>query len=308
MLNQEDAGVSLIFVHIISGFLGVGKTTTLQYLLTQKPPQENWLFLLNEFGKTGLDQALLDGENITVKQVAGGCLCCAALMPFQINLNKIIRFDKPDRIFIEPSGLGHPDQIVELLKQDQYKKILSIQAVATLVDARHLKNSKYREHDIYMRQLAVADILIANKIDLASDEELSAFNELLKKYQRPGVLIKNGELSFDFLLQSPEFKSRFLVRKMEVQNHSFYSNTIMLDKNSVWPLAPLKAYLESLGILRIKGLVRSEQGFLKVNGVGIEINVDSVKSINEVCRLEFIDDKTINLAEIEKQLKGLTLN
>ncbi len=66
----------MIHTHVITGFLGTGKTTTLQYLLKQKPAHEKWVVLLNEFGKTGLDSDLLNNDEVVVSQVAGGCLCC----------------------------------------------------------------------------------------------------------------------------------------------------------------------------------------------------------------------------------------
>ena len=174
----------MIQTHVITGFLGVGKTTTLQHLLRQKPDHEKWAVLLNEFGKTGLDAVLLENDGVVVTQIPGGCLCCAAELPFQITLNKIIRFEKPLRLFIEPSGLGHPDKIIELLQQDQYKEILSIKPVLTLVDMRHLSIDKYRQHDIYQRQLAVAGVFIANKSELAKSENVADFEVLLQQYQR----------------------------------------------------------------------------------------------------------------------------
>ncbi|OUR73369.1 hypothetical protein A9Q78_03995, partial [Methylophaga sp. 41_12_T18] len=176
-------------VHIITGFLGVGKTTTLKNLLKQKPNHERWVVLLNEFGETGLDSAFLSQNNVNIHQVAGGCLCCDTKLFFQTKLNQIIRFEKPDRLLIEPSGLGHPDKIIEILKQNQYCKLLMLDPVITVIDPRHLGQKKYRQHEIYQRQLAIADVFVVNKIDLANNESIAQFKKMVDEYQRPSWMV-----------------------------------------------------------------------------------------------------------------------
>ena len=92
-------------VHIISGFLGAGKTTLLKHLLQQKPEQEIWAVLMNEFGQIGVDQQLLPQDSgYAVKELLGGCLCCSSQLPMQIALSRLLSEVKPDRLFIEPTG------------------------------------------------------------------------------------------------------------------------------------------------------------------------------------------------------------
>ncbi len=101
---------SQIPVNIITGFLGVGKTTAIQYLLQNKPDTERWAVLVNEFGEIGIDAGLMSNEEksggVFMKEVPGGCMCCTAGLPMQIALNQLIRQAKPDRLIIEPTGLG----------------------------------------------------------------------------------------------------------------------------------------------------------------------------------------------------------
>ncbi len=88
--------------HIISGFLGAGKTTLLQHLLSQKPKDEVWAVLMNEFGQIGVDQQLLpQDEGYAVKELLGGCLCCSSQLPMHIALARLLSEQKPDRLFIE---------------------------------------------------------------------------------------------------------------------------------------------------------------------------------------------------------------
>ena len=85
--------------HIISGFLGAGKTTLLQHLLSQKPENEVWAVLMNEFGQIGVDQQLISQQQgYAVKELLGGCLCCSSQLPMQIALSRLLSESKPDRL------------------------------------------------------------------------------------------------------------------------------------------------------------------------------------------------------------------
>jgi G3E family GTPase len=93
----------------------VGKTTALCQLVQQKPPDQVWCIIVNEFGAVGIDAAVIEGSavgaaagTVTVKQLAGGCMCCVLAGPLSAAIAQIIRQAKPDRVIIEPSGLGHP--------------------------------------------------------------------------------------------------------------------------------------------------------------------------------------------------------
>ena len=109
--------------HIISGFLGAGKTTLLQYLLTQKPEHETWAVLMNEFGQIGVDQQLItQQQGYAVKELLGGCLCCSSQLPMQIALSRLLSETQPDRLFIEPTGLGHPAQLLEQLTEPHWQR------------------------------------------------------------------------------------------------------------------------------------------------------------------------------------------
>lgn len=99
---------------IVTGSLGVGKTTALCNLVAKKPANEHWCIIVNEFGAVGIDAVALQstaaaaGNTVAVKQIAGGCMCCAQSGVLLPAIAQIIRQTKPDRLLIEPSGLGHP--------------------------------------------------------------------------------------------------------------------------------------------------------------------------------------------------------
>jgi Ni2+-binding GTPase involved in maturation of urease and hydrogenase len=126
--------------HVIAGPLGAGKTSLIKHLLAQRPANERWAVLINEFGQIGLDAALLtsDIEGIALGEVAGGCLCCVNGAPFQIGLGRLLRKARPDRLFIEPSGLGHPAQLLRQLGEAPWQGVLAVQPCVLVLDAQAL--------------------------------------------------------------------------------------------------------------------------------------------------------------------------
>ncbi|PZW84876.1 G3E family GTPase [Pseudomonas sp. 2848] len=150
--------------HVIAGPLGAGKTSLIRHLLEQRPAGERWAVLVNEFGQIGLDAALLsrDEAGIAIGEVAGGCLCCVNGAPFQVGLGRLLRKARPDRLFIEPSGLGHPLQLLEQLGRAPWTGVLSVQPLLMVLDAAALS----RGADLPEAQsmaLAKAGLLLFNK-------------------------------------------------------------------------------------------------------------------------------------------------
>ena len=174
----------VIPVHIISGFLGAGKTTLLKHLLSQKPDGEVWAVLMNEFGQIGVDQALLpQDQGYAVKELLGGCLCCSSQMPMQIALSRLLSENKPDRLFIEPTGLGHPAQLLEQLTEPHWQSHLNMRALVTVVDASRLHDHEWTKQHLYADQLKAAHIVALSHVDCMSDEDQHALDVLKQEYQ-----------------------------------------------------------------------------------------------------------------------------
>lgn len=150
--------------HVIAGPLGAGKTSLIKHLLAQRPANERWAVLINEFGQIGLDAALLtlDDDGIALGEVAGGCLCCVNGAPFQVGLGRLLRKAKPDRLFIEPSGLGHPAQLLKQLREAPWQQVLAVQPCVLVLDAQALAAGKALP-PAQQDALASAGLLVLNK-------------------------------------------------------------------------------------------------------------------------------------------------
>ena len=171
--------------HVIAGPLGAGKTSLIKHLLAQRPANERWAVLINEFGQIGLDAALLtqDGDGIALGEVAGGCLCCVNGAPFQVGLGRLLRKAKPDRLFIEPSGLGHPAQLLKQLREAPWQGVLAVQPCVLVLDAQALAAGRALPQ-AQQEALASAGLLVVNK-----DEGLDASQRQAIEQQLPACPI-----------------------------------------------------------------------------------------------------------------------
>ncbi|QZA81566.1 CobW family GTP-binding protein [Deefgea piscis] len=195
---------SVIPVNLITGFLGVGKTTALMNLLAQKPADEYWAIVVNEFGEVGIDGATLSsaGDGLQVAEVPGGCICCTTSPMLRVTLGKLARGIRPDRLLIEPSGLGHPAGIIDLLRDPMLASAFEVRAVVSLLDPRQMEDSRYYSHETWRDQLQLADVLVINKCDVADEEQILRAEAMGAAFFPPKLAITraiNGQFDLSLL-------------------------------------------------------------------------------------------------------------
>ncbi|OTG76895.1 cobalamin biosynthesis protein CobW [Acinetobacter terrae] len=187
--------------HIISGFLGAGKTTLLKHLLSEKPENEVWAVLMNEFGQIGVDQQMLpQTQGYEVKELLGGCLCCSSQLPMQIALSRLLSETKPDRLFIEPTGLGHPAQLLDQLTEPHWQPSIAMHALVTMVDGSRLHDADWSKQNLYADQLKAAQIIVvshADRMDFADDQALAALKTEYQAYQQIWLMSGQTEISLE---------------------------------------------------------------------------------------------------------------
>jgi len=278
-------------VNLVTGFLGVGKTTAIGHLLEQRPDGQRWAVLVNEFGEVGVDGHLLDAADVVVQEVAGGCLCCVAAPLFTTGLNRLIRQHRPDRILIEPSGLGHPAQVLDTLRGPLYAKVVEIRATLCLMDARHLASPAHRAHPNFLDQIHLADVLVANKRDLYEPGDLAAFERFAADLRPPKATlacVAEGHVDGAWLDVSvgstrraafPEAHAFLVDAGMDTAEPAASDDWLIIDGHAddyhhvgwnvvqgvPWPLSALQALLADLAVERMKGIVLTDKGWRTFN-------------------------------------------
>ncbi|CCN37709.1 putative Cobalamin (vitamin B12) biosynthesis CobW-like [Vibrio nigripulchritudo SO65] len=289
--NIDNLGVP---TNIITGFLGVGKTSAILHMMKNKPSNERWAVLVNEFGEIGVDGSLIQGnhdekQQVFIREVPGGCMCCAAGLPMQIALNQLLSEAKPDRLLVEPTGLGHPKEVLQVLSSEHYRKVLSLQKNITLVDARKLSDSIYTQHETFNQQIEIADTVVGHKLDLYQGDEKATLEEYVAKVGRPNtrvIFAQHGDIPF------AEFEGETTVHSQPPHHHHHgdskpLASELPIPENGVlkatnqgegfhsvgWRFSPEKifnrntllALLAGLNVERMKAVFITESGIFGYN-------------------------------------------
>jgi len=156
---------------IVYGFLGAGKTTLLRSLVPRLASVESTALLVNEFGIEGVDQVVLASDDLTVRQLAGGCVCCEVRGDLMVALDEIERVVGPDRLVIEPTGLASPDTLAHVFASPSVRSIVLVDSIITVLDAT--RYALVRDHlgEFFPNQVRHADLVLVNKSDAASEAE-----------------------------------------------------------------------------------------------------------------------------------------
>lgn len=295
-------------VHLISGFLGTGKTTALKSLMAQKNPDEKWVIIVNEFGEIGIDGAVLSDNGIPVAEIAGGCLCCVAGPQMSNTVAKMLRDVAPDRLMIEASGLAHAASVIDELKTPPLDQSLEIGAVFTVVDPRQFVSPDYAQQALYKDQIGVCDVLVASKTDLCSPEVLAEFREKAAKLFPPKALVAevdNAQMNIEWLDIPVVEKSRYRLKTLPDNTMGFQSQGFTFAAGQDFDGERLTNFFNDLPKMT-EGLVRAK-GVFQVMGTWVWLNwVDGQWGASQVScrrdsRFELIA-KSFDADLIEKKL------
>ena len=297
-------------VHLISGFLGTGKTTALKSLMVQKNPDEKWVIIVNEFGEIGIDGAVLSDNGIPVAELAGGCLCCTAGAQMGATVQKMLRDAQPDRLMIEASGLAHAASVIDELKAKPLGDLLEIAAVFTVVDPRQFINPDYANQALYKDQVGVCDVLVASKTDLCTPEQLAEFHAKAAKLFPPKAKVaevQNAQLDIRWLdipvIEKPRY--RLKTESLPDNTMGFQSEGYTFPAGRDFDGEKLTDFFNKLPQMT-EGLVRAK-GVFQVLGTWVWLNwVDGQWGANQVSwrrdsRFELIA-KSFDADLIEKTL------
>ncbi|MBQ4343763.1 MAG: GTP-binding protein [Erysipelotrichaceae bacterium] len=162
---------------VFSGFLGAGKTTLIQKLIQDVYRHEKTVIIENEFGEIGIDGGFLEASGIEVREINSGCICCSLQGDFEESLKKVLETYHPDRIVIEPSGVGKLSDVIKAIEKVDG---LEINSACTVVDAARAKVYSRNFGEFFNDQIASAGCVILSRTQLVSDEKLHQAVEIVK--------------------------------------------------------------------------------------------------------------------------------
>ena len=325
-----SAVIHAVPTNVITGFLGAGKTTLIRSLLARKPLEERWAVLVNEFGEIGVDQALMGNPGeVFIREVAGGCICCTNFLPMQIALSQLLAKAKPQRLLIEPTGLGHPRQILESLSESHWQTTLSLRATLCVIDARQYEDERVKIHESFLAQAEVADVLVFSKDDCLTEiqrQSVLGFAASLPPPEREALFVAHGQLPLE-VLDTPRREAAMVRRSLlhvrdnrpvalsqpvpkEPPYHYHHESLGMVAGGWVFPADWVFAHDPLLGLLfglaadRVKGVFHTDKGWLNVNLTPRDAGITS-REAGADNRLEVIRGEGVDWVALEAQLLSL---
>lgn len=175
---------SKVPVSIVTGYLGAGKTTLLKKII--KDTKKKIAILMNEFGEIGIDSKVIRGKNVDMTELLGGCVCCSLTGEMESAIKEVVKKVKPDMIVVETTGVAEPDALIELISGI---KNVNLDSVITVVDADALIKFPSLGHTGRV-QIENADVIILNKLDLISANEIHKVWHMLQQLNPRAQILK----------------------------------------------------------------------------------------------------------------------
>ena len=176
-------------IDIISGFLGAGKTTLIKKLLKEAFQDEQVVLIENEFGEIGIDGGFLKEAGIEIREMNSGCICCSLVGDFGASLKEVIDKYHPDRILIEPSGVGKLSDVIRAVQDVQEETGLALNSYTTVVDAKKCKMYMRNFGEFFNNQVEYAGAIIMSRTDIVDEEKAMQSMELLRSLNKKAAII-----------------------------------------------------------------------------------------------------------------------
>ena len=178
-------------IDIISGFLGAGKTTLIKKLLSEALKGEQVVLIENEFGEIGIDGGFLKDSGIEIREMNSGCICCSLVGDFGTSLKEVITTYHPDRIIIEPSGVGKLSDVIKAVKGVDVDCEISLNSYTTVADVNKCKMNMRNFGEFFENQLQYARTIILSRTDTpkATEEKVAKAVALIREVNKDAVII-----------------------------------------------------------------------------------------------------------------------
>ena len=193
-------------IDIISGFLGAGKTTLIKKLLKDALAGTKVVLIENEFGENGIDGGFLKESGIEIREMNAGCICCSLVGDFGTSLREVMAAYAPERILIEPSGVGKLSDVMRAINDASEHTEMHLNSAAAVVDASKCKVYLKNFGEFFNNQIAYAGTIILTRTDKVSEEKIAECVELLREYNKDATIITTpiAELDGKMILNTIE--------------------------------------------------------------------------------------------------------
>ena len=194
----------MLKIDIVSGFLGAGKTTFIERLLKTKLKDEKVVLIENEYGEVSVDTDILKDTKIEIRELSQGCICCSLVGDFSKSLKAIIDTYNPDRILIEPSGVGKLSDIIKAVAETGLQE--NVNSLVCLVDAKKAKMYERNFGEFFVDQIESAHTVILSRTDIAKEEVIATAVEIVRKHNDKAVVVTTpiNSLSDEDLIKAYE--------------------------------------------------------------------------------------------------------
>ncbi len=199
-------------IDIFSGFLGAGKTTLIKKLIKEGYKNEQLVLIENEFGEIGIDGGFLKEAGIQINEMNSGCICCSLVGDFRTALSKVLDEYHPDRIIIEPSGVGKLSDVINAVKTVANDEV-QLNSFVTVADASKCKVYMKNFGEFYNNQIESASTIILSRTQNISDEKLNTVLELLRRHNDKAAIVTTpwDDITGEQILSATEGKALLTV-------------------------------------------------------------------------------------------------
>lgn len=277
----------MIKIDIISGFLGAGKTTLIKKLLQEALTEEKVVLIENEFGEIGIDGGFLKETGVEMKEMNSGCICCSLTGDFVSAFSELIETYTPDRILIEPSGVGKLSDVISAIQNMKSKEELKLNNFVTVIDAVKCKMFMKNFGEFYNNQIAYAKTIVLSRTKNLKLTRLEECIHLLQDKNPKATIITTPweEMQGKTILSAMEagdaLETHLLFQQTEEKHQaddvfeSFGMETVRIYTKEELEacLTELSKVLQYGIVLRAKGMLPSVDGFLHFDYVPDEIQI-----------------------------------
>ncbi|MCR5477159.1 MAG: GTP-binding protein [Lachnospiraceae bacterium] len=176
-------------IDVVSGFLGAGKTTLIKKLLSEALNGSKTVLIENEFGEIGIDGGFLQESGIEIKEMNSGCICCSLVGDFGTSLKEVIETYAPERILIEPSGVGKLSDVLKAVERTAGSLDVEINSAVAVVDASKAKMYIKNFGEFFVNQIQYAGTIILSRTDKVSEEKIKEVVELIREHNQKATII-----------------------------------------------------------------------------------------------------------------------